>query len=666
LAALALSGAAYLLIGVVVDIGVVRIPNGNRYLQTALIVLLGLAFVAAADGFLAVIRAISPSEMLGWPSVAAAAGSVAYSLIYGHRVFVNYWHYDDWGYLVPHALDKALITRPLNDHFVPLLMIVLWGVRSVFGFDYIGAACLQQAAFLLIVVVLAHMMWSVSRRPWVVVLLVGLFAMWPSYGPARTWFGGGFWLTASAALLSVYVLHARRIVFAGTMPPANVVVSFALATSAVFISSQTLTPGLYLVAFCAPGLLMPQRRNIAARRLGILCAISLVPTAVAFWGRSVYVGHVPLNFSGLFDGSLFESLATFILNKVLLVDSHSYALMIDRLPRVELYWACGLTLVAAGIKLAAARAIDARRRADFAGLILGGYTILVVQLVQIGVARRWDYDIALTPYYVTLPFLGFWLALAGTVLSLMARPRRLSKNVAPPPPVRAHGSARASKSTRAMNRRERRRILRSASQPTPAIVASDPEQNSPIAGGKPRQAPNRYRIAGSTWGAALAFTLVMVAARLADSYQPQRPPQAERVRIVQVQRQFMDSLGAAVCDLAAMHSTGPAVRWVPEYDIADCTVCKEIIGPREFVQAIGLESVGQVAARRSCPAADVTRVLAAAPVTVTDGTESGAARSFVRQYLAPVSHSAMRGRREAGGPSSTTAARSSPRSNVRF
>ncbi|HEY6390307.1 MAG TPA: hypothetical protein VIX89_03450, partial [Bryobacteraceae bacterium] len=65
LATLALGVGAYLLLAVVVEADVIRMPGGNPVLQTALLTLLGLAFVAAADGFLAVIRTTSPLEMLG-------------------------------------------------------------------------------------------------------------------------------------------------------------------------------------------------------------------------------------------------------------------------------------------------------------------------------------------------------------------------------------------------------------------------------------------------------------------------------------------------------------------------------------------------------------------------------------------------------------------------
>ncbi len=237
---------------------------------------------------------------MGWPFRAAAVGSVGYTLIYGHRLFVNYWFYDDWGYFgwLDQRPNLRYLTSPVNDHFVPLLKLLLWWVARIFGFNYIGAACLQQIAFLMLLVVLSHLLWEVSNRPWILILVVGSFALWPSYGIARTWYGGGFLLTASAALLAVYVLHTRSIVFADTMAPAEIVASAILGdVLTVLISSQTLVPAVYLIAFCAPVLLASARRSVDLRRLGTLCAISLLPTAVAFWGRSVYVVRPPLNTS---------------------------------------------------------------------------------------------------------------------------------------------------------------------------------------------------------------------------------------------------------------------------------------------------------------------------------------------------------------------------------
>lgn len=629
LATLALGAGAYLALAAVVDLVVIRVPEGNRVLQTALIAMLGLAFVLAAEGFLATIRATPRDEIQGWPLCAAAAGSVAYSVVYGHRVFVNYWYYDDWGYLVRVPLGQW-ITAPLNDHFVPLLKLVLWGMRRVFGFDYIGAACLQQAAFLLIVVVLAHLLWRATRQAWALVLLVGLFAMWPSYGAARTWFGGGFWLTASTALLAVYVLHARRIVFAETMRAADITVSFALAAATVFISSQTPAPGIYLAAFWGPALLWAQRRNVAARRLGLLCAVSVAPTALSLWGRAVYVGRAPLNFSGLFDGSLFANLAIFILQKALFVNAYD---SLTSLPvRIGLYSVCLAALVAAFLRLAVSQSIDSRRRAELAGLILGGCALFVVPLVQIGLARRWSYHAVLNSYYVTLPFLGLWLAGAGVVLTLTARPERVSKRTSMPSPAATDVAVSGAKSASVLRHRDPRRAPRRPAQQTPQAKASVP-RGTP--GGR-----------GATWralGAAAAFAMVMTLAGLAVARQPVKPTPARRVQLVGVERQFIASLGAAECDLAELHRKGPPVRWVPRQDLLNCRVCREIIGPPEFMRDLGFGQLVRIAADRSCPADDLRMVLPTAwqapSAAVTDGSESAAARAFVRQYLTPPDNS---------------------------
>src|SRR5258708_17249461 len=59
LATMALGAGAYLLLAAAVDFGVLRVPDGNLSLHTLLLTFLGLALVGAAEGFLAVIGAVS-------------------------------------------------------------------------------------------------------------------------------------------------------------------------------------------------------------------------------------------------------------------------------------------------------------------------------------------------------------------------------------------------------------------------------------------------------------------------------------------------------------------------------------------------------------------------------------------------------------------------------
>ena len=552
--------AAYALFAVAADLWVVGMPEGNRYVHLVILTLLGLAFVTAAEAFLAFIGAISPADMFGWPFRAAAIGSLAYSLAWAQPVFVNYWYYDDWGYLRGAPSAVAYLLAPLNDHFVPLLKIVILGMTRLFGFDYIGAACLQQSAFLIIVLVLAHLFWPAARRPWLLILSVGLFAMWPTYGVARTWFAGGFWLTASAGFLAVYILHGRRVIFGENMHGADVAVSFVLASATAFISSQTLAPSIYLAAFCLPPLLLSSGRSMALKRLAILGAVSLLPTAFALWGRSVYVISRQLNPSGLWNGALFVNLGAFFLNKVLLVRSFRNW----RSP-VELLVLVLLPMAAAAKRLAALKTIPPDRRAELAGLIVGGGAMLVLPIAQIGLGRRWSYDAALNAYYVTLPFLGLWLAWVGSGLAWL----------------RGNDAA-----------------------------------------------PARF-----PWSVALVSAILILAAGLSPTLHQGEPSLNRRIRIVHDERQFMDSLGAAVCDLARLHRDGPPVRWAPDADILSCRVCRTIIGPPQFRRDLGFDSLILIGRRRSCPQASAILTVPGAPPT--DGSESPAAVSFLRTYFDP-------------------------------
>ena len=127
-----------------------------------------------------------------------------------------------------------------------------------------------------------------------------------------------------------------------------------------------------------------------------------------------------------------------------------------------------------------------------------------------------------------------------------------------------------------------------------------------------------------------AFAAVLAAASLTGPLRTDELPLAQRLRLIHLQRQFIDSLGAAACDLAALHRHGPAVRWVPGYDVSSCNVCLDIIGPPQFIHDLGFDPLVRIAASRSCHGANQ-----APPTGVTDGSESPAAMAFVRQYLDP-------------------------------
>jgi hypothetical protein len=102
---------------------------------------------------------------------------------------------------------------------------------------------------------------------------------------------------------------------------------------------------------------------------------------------------------------------------------------------------------------------------------------------------------------------------------------------------------------------------------------------------------------------------------------------------MQLQRQFLDSLGAAGCELAAIHRNDPATRWLPGHDVTRCKGCVEAIGaPPEFLQDLKFGSLVKIASQRRCPA-DVERVWPRRFEETTDGLESKAVGAFVRQYF---------------------------------
>jgi hypothetical protein len=358
------------------------------------------------------------------------------------------------------------------------------------------------------------------------------------------------------------------------MSPADIAVSAILGTATVLISSQTLVPAVYLIAFCAPVLLASKRLNADLRRLGSLCAVSLLPTAVAFWGRSVYVVRSPLNATGLFDGQLIWNSGAFIFSKVMFTNKW----FISGWPMLLATMGFLIPLSLALGVLGSRRSIEADRRARLGGLLLGGGAIFVLSLAQIGIGRRWAFDAVLNPYYMTFPFFGLWLTWAGIGVALLF----LKKPAVSPP----------------------------------------------------------------AWTAVLAIVVVMAAA-VHEAGIPVQPTIETRLHLIQAQRQFIDDLGAAVCDLASLHRDGPPVHWIPISDISTCRLCQDIIAPEAFLQRSTenkpplFESLSRIAGRRSCPASDSSRVLPMGSevqgIRSTDGSESPAATSFMQTYLGQTS-----------------------------
>src|SRR5262249_43338996 len=154
---------------------------------------------------------ITPGEgAFGWPYRAACLAAIAYSVTYGPYVFANMWWYDDWGYFAwQQSFSPDLLTKVLNDHLSPLLNVLLWTVNQTFGLNYIGIGCLQHGVFVLLLLAVAHLLWAALKDArWLILFLV-TYASWSTHGDARYWLGGGFWLSASASFLMVYLLHAQ-------------------------------------------------------------------------------------------------------------------------------------------------------------------------------------------------------------------------------------------------------------------------------------------------------------------------------------------------------------------------------------------------------------------------------------------------------------------------
>jgi hypothetical protein len=579
LGVMALGAAIYVVSAVGTNVWVVQQPQTNTFAQIALIVLLSLGLVTVLEGLLGLLD-ITPREgSFGWPYRAACLACVAYSLTYGPYVFVNMWWYDDWGYLAPdQSFSPKVLTWVLNDHLNPLLNVILWTATNTFGLDYIGIACLQHGVFVLLLLAVAHLLWAALKNVgWLVFFLV-TYASWPTHGDSRFWLGGGFWLSASASFLMVYLLHAQsRMMAEKPLTVFALSVSFALASMTVFISSQTMIPVVYLLCLVFPTIVIAREPVKAMRRLGTLAGLSLVPTVLIFIGRSIYVQRAGWDLSGLVHGDLIRNAVLFFARKVVPLrgDIHGLKYQTEAGAAFALLFVVPIAL-ALGIQFAQWRKGEVSGRGECAarlGLILLGCALIGVLFTQIGAARNWLTEAVLGSYYATLPLLAYWLASAGAWATLV-----------------------------------------------PAIASR--------VRGRPRP-----KIATALVGIVL-FVLVAVAIVSIHKQTPLR----ERVEKSQQQLEFLQHLGTAMCSLAAAHP-GQSVAWRPKYAIdTDCPLCLSIVAPTEYRVPNLLAILAPLAARRECARADADRIIGSPHANAdmaTDGAENAQVRRFYEDYFVP-------------------------------
>jgi hypothetical protein len=405
-------------------------------------------------------------------------------------------------------------------------------------------------------------------------LFLATYASWPTHGEARYWLGGGFWLSASAAFLMLYLLHSQTRLIAGKpLTPFDLSVSFVLASMTVFISSQTMIPVVYLLCLVGPVVAIDHEPMTAARRVGILAVLSLIPTVLIFVGRGIYVQRAGWDMSGLLHGDLIRNAILFFGQKVVLLrgDIHKLKYQLEAA-------AAFAVLFAAPIMLALAIQFDKWRRGDISsrsewaarlGLVLLGCALIGVLFTQIGAARNWLTEAVLGSYYGTLPLLAFWLALFGAFATLMP-------------------------------------AVASRSRPWPKAAAL---------------------------GVGVALTVEMALALVSIHKQT---PLRERVEKSAAQHEFVEQLGTAMCSLAASHP-GQRVTWRSKYaPEADCPLCLSIIATPDFHVPDLLTAIAPLAARRACPSADADRVMGWSSANVditTDGMENREVRRFYDAYF---------------------------------
>ena len=602
----------------------------------ATLALISLGATAMGEALYDLIDAHKGMRRLDHFALMALAGLLL-TACYGPRIFIKFYEYDDWIYM-PYQFEKlgwAFLNEPINDHYVPLLKVILYFMSRFSDPTYYGNSVVFYLASMLVLTGLGRVVRAHVDNFHVFALAALSFALWPTFEGARTWFGGGFWLALPVAAFLGVILAVRRIATSESPSLRNYLGLATAGLATVLCSSQILIPWMFIFVYALPywnGATDDQRPGLY-KKGSLISLILLAPTAIAFFGRS-HLTRVAPNLSGLFDGAYFTNLALFVKAKVGF-DKLSTTLLVGLIVCYGAFllyrrWRaakpgqapvllsylfvmtfCGLTMPKMGFNeittpfwlvgllisgvhtltklFRSGRLEQAPEKTGAYAIMLCGLSMLLFYILQVGVGRRWGISTALADYYVMFPMAGFWLFAAGF----------LSVNLAAAPMASTHA-------------------------PT----------DSPPAGaeaGWPALWPKLMPYAGViALGVVFVFSL--------QKYLPT----GKYIEQVMLQKGFVRDLGLAACSEARLAGADQRLFVRARLPFTQCRTCGDVLhGPESFVFAMSdggsshggyFQLIGNLSARRLCP--DVAGRLAFSSAEAskqTDG-ESAEWNAFYRKY----------------------------------
>lgn len=375
-----------------------------------LIIALAFSFVILSRLIIWLVAVERPAVLSPEGTVYSFIAGLSASILYGPKMLVKFYEYDDWVYLgyKYQLLTLNYLNDTINYHYVPVLKFLLYIVDLFFPPNYVANGVLFLFALVFCVVCLLELSIRVIKQAVIPLLITVLFAVWPTADTSRYWFGGGFWLLLPIPFYILLFLRFEYFCRTGRLNFKDGFKAFGLASLTVLSSSQIIIPAFGLLAYFIGLKTLTRRDSIKAtpKNTTVFFAIILLPTLLALYERSLKISQTA-NFAGLLDGSFFVNIAVFVKVKLL------YS---------KFVWVVVLLITMLGIvkyRFAVLRAkIDLSinyLQAQSLAVVAMGLACFALFVLQVGIARSWEIYAVLTPYYSSYPLFCWFLMAIGLV-----------------------------------------------------------------------------------------------------------------------------------------------------------------------------------------------------------------------------------------------------------
>lgn len=243
------TGIFVLLFSILVNFLVVQRPGALPLLHMALICVLGVSLSIGCNQILIYLKLLSPAIKLTDLLLTSTPG-LCLSLTWGRQIFLSFFYHDELGYFSvvnqnwPQTAKWLL--EPLNEHFQPLLKLVLVPVCNIWGVsNYFGIAIVTFVAAILLCRLLHLVIEQITGSQEIALVTACAFASAFDFADVYQYKAAGFPLIVSLAFLLFGILEVLP---RGNGLPSPYKLGIYTAIS-VFFSSLATVPFFYLIPF---------------------------------------------------------------------------------------------------------------------------------------------------------------------------------------------------------------------------------------------------------------------------------------------------------------------------------------------------------------------------------------------------------------------------------